>query len=151
MANPSRIPKTFLIRCPPPMSSKTSPSKTMATPVFCGSSRSKSSSCNSYTNYNSKYSNSRFVVGAPSNLICTHEDPQMEILGGAQRVVQSSQMPNPSPIDPQRSLPQHPHGLLTPGKDSISRPLLPRHRLLFHLQPPPLSFALRRIMSMCRR
>jgi len=77
--------------------------------------------------------------------------PQMEILSGTQRVVQSTQMPNPSPIDTQRSHPQHPHGLLTPGKDTLYCPLLPHHRLLFHLQPPPLSFALRRITSMCRR
>ena len=48
--------------------------------------------------------------------------PQMEILSGTQRPVQPTQMHNPGPIDPQRSHPQHPHGLLTPGKGSLSRP-----------------------------
>lgn len=45
----------------------------------------------------------------------------MEILSGTQRAVQSAQMPNLSPIDPQRPHPQHLHGLPTPGKDPLSR------------------------------
>ena len=75
----------------------------------------------------------------------------MEILSGTQRAVQSAQVPNLSPIDPQRPHPQHLHGLPTPGKDSISRPPLLHHRLLFYLQPPPPSFVLRQITNMCPR
>jgi len=44
----------------------------------------------------------------------------MEILNGTQRAVQSAQMPNSSPIDPQRPHTQHLHGLPTPGKASLS-------------------------------
>jgi len=44
----------------------------------------------------------------------------MEILNGTQRAVQSAQMPNSSPIDPQRPHSQHLHGLPTPGKASLS-------------------------------
>jgi hypothetical protein len=50
----------------------------------------------------------------------------MEILNGTQRAVQSAQMPNPSPIDPQRPHPQHLHGLPTPGRflSPVSRYLI---------------------------
>ena len=75
----------------------------------------------------------------------------MEILNGTQRAVQSTQMPNPSPIDPQRPHPQHLHGLPTPGKVSLSRLPLPHHGLLFSLQPPPPSYVLSRITNMCPR
>ena len=75
----------------------------------------------------------------------------MEILNGTQRAVQPAQMPNPSPIDPQQSHPQHLHGLPTPGKVSIFRLPLPHHGLLFPLQPPLPSYVLSPITNLCRR
>lgn len=45
----------------------------------------------------------------------------MEILNGTQRAAQSAQVPNPSPIDPQRPHPQHLHGLPTPTSSTELR------------------------------
>ena len=73
MANPSRIPRTSRSHCHPPTNNKISPCKTTAILTSCGSSNSKSSSCNSCTSYNSRYSSSRFVVVASPNLFSTHE------------------------------------------------------------------------------
>ena len=72
-AHPSRIPRTSPSRCLLPASNKTSPSKTMEVPAFCGSNKSKSSSCNSYISSNNRYFSSRFAL-APSNLIFPHQD-----------------------------------------------------------------------------
>ncbi|KAF9652606.1 hypothetical protein BDM02DRAFT_2797038 [Thelephora ganbajun] len=45
----------------------------------------------------------------------------MEILNGTQRAVQSAQVSNSSPIGPQRSHPQHLHGLPTPASSTELR------------------------------
>ena len=74
MANPSRIPKTSRSLCRLLTNTKISLCKTTATPTSYGSSSSKSSSFSSYTSYNSRYSNSRFAVGAFPNLIPTQHD-----------------------------------------------------------------------------